>query len=139
MSAVVSGFVEEGGGGEKEQEQAKKKRLLKEGGMQKQKIDRRWTGENGRERTRRANEKGIRRTLSTSNRAGSKSPKDSNTSTRWGSVKTSALTCLSLPSAHLSLFHGFHCEPFTTFTFAEGRREDGEDSLFLDLRGKRMG
>ena len=67
--------------------------------MQKERIDRRWTGENGREITRRANEKGIRRTLSTSNRAGSKSPKDSNTSTRWGSVKTSE----RIDGTHLNL------------------------------------
>ena len=39
---------------------------------------------------------------------------------------------------HLSLFHGFHCEPFTTFTFAEGRRENREDSLLLNLRSKRV-
>ena len=105
--------------------------------MQKERMDRRWTGESGRERTRRANEKGIRRTLSTSNRAGSKSPKDSNTSTRWVNQNGRAREC-AVDDTHLGLFHSFHCEPFTTFTFAEGRRQNREDSLFLDLRRKRV-
>ena len=44
-----------------------------------------------------------------------------------------------IDGTHLSLFHGFHCEPFTTFTFAEGRREGRKDSLFLDLWSKGVG
>ena len=125
MSGVISGFVEGGRG--KGQWAAGKEEKTTEGGRDAEGKDGSMAeGESGRGRgskKRRANEEGIRRTLSTSNRAGSKSPKDSNTSMRWGSVKTSE----QVDGTHLSLFHGFHCEPFTTFTF--GRKEGGRGRL----------
>ena len=93
--------------------------------------------ERKKESERRSMERGIRQTLSTSNRAGSKSPKDSNTSTRWVNQNERAREC-AVDDTHLGLFHSFHCEPFTTFTFAEGRKQNREDSLFLDLRRKRV-
>ena len=42
---------------------------------------------------------------------------------RWGSVKTSE----RVDGTQLGLFHGFHCEPFTTFSFE--RKEGGRGRL----------
>ena len=139
VSGVISGFVE-GGRGKGQRAAGKEEKTTEGGVMQDERMHRRRTRESGREaRTRGANEKGIRRTLSTSNRAGTESPKDSNTSTRWVQSKRASERECVVDDTYLGLFHGLHCEPFATFTFAEGRREDREDSLFLDLRSKRMG